>query len=461
MPDFTIHPASYRDPSGFVFRYGDSWYRQVNIRYREDYLQLTGSGLSDELTANGLLLPHNEVPANLTGSADWFRTLLPEQLSFISLPEEWCPAQLRDAALSTLAINRIAMEKGMILKDATPRNIQFPKGRPVLIDSLSFERYDPARPWVAYRQFCECFLYPLLLHHYLGSGTHRIISAWPDGIPAGITARMLPFRSRLKPGVWLHAFLPAMVSRSTRKSFKSDTVPPSFSKTRLIRLLSNLEDTVWTLNSPSPRDPGWLGYYEKDILSQRYLQEKRSVFDAMTDPIDFDSALDLGANDGYFTRILAEKDLPVIAAEADWRCVQALFQSRVKGRPVQALCVDIGNPTPASGFDHRERSAFSDRAVSDLVVALALLHHLVLGRNIPLPMVAAYLARLTRRWLLIEFVPLSDEKAAQLVQHKSAYPIPYDQAAFERQFSAWFTIDRKVTVPGTERIIYRMRKIPL
>lgn len=215
------------------------------------------------------------------------------------------------------------------------------------------------------------------------------------------------------------------------------------------------------MGSPASRDHGWVDYYDKDILSKSYLGEKQALFTSMIEGIDVTSALDLGANDGRFSRILAEKNIPVIAAEADWQCVQTLYVSQGKDRPIQALCVDIANPTPATGFDHRERSSFSDRAASDLVVALALLHHLVLGRNIPLPMVAGYLARLTRRWLLIEFIPLSDERSAQLVRNKSAYPTPYDQEEFERQFSAYFTIDDKAPIPGTQRVLYRMRKIPI
>jgi hypothetical protein len=454
MPEFTSHPASYRDPSGFVFRHGDHWYRQVNARYREDYLQLMGSGLYDKLVANGLLLPHREIPANYTDSPDWFKTLLPDQLPFISVPEEWCPAQLKDAALCTLAITRISIAHDMILKDATPRNIQFPKGAPVLIDSLSFERYEPSRPWVAYRQFCECFLYPLFLHRYLGSGTHPIICAWPDGIPAGITARMLPLRSRLRLPAWLHVFLPSMVGRNV----KSDAPLPVFSKTRMMHLLSNLEEVVRKLDVPGSSAKGWIAYYEKDILSKDYLREKQTLFLSMIDSLDFASALDLGANDGRFSQILAQKNVPVIAADADWQCVEALYRTSTGAHPIQALRVDIANPTPATGFDHRERSSFSERATSDLVVALALVHHLVLGRNIPLPMIAAYFARLTDRWLVIEFVPLDDEKSIQLVRHKSAYPTPYDQEAFEEHFGRVFTIERSSVIPGTARIIYLMRK---
>jgi hypothetical protein len=456
MPDYFPHPASFRDPSGFVFRCGANWYRQVNTGYRDDYLHLVQSGLYGELTAKGWLLPHTEIAENYTGSPDWYKTLLPEQLSFISYPEEWSPAQLKEAALCTLAISRLSIAHGMILKDATPRNIQFPEGRPVLIDSLSFERYDPSIPWVAYRQFCESFLYPLILHRYHGLGTHRLLAAWPDGIPAGAAGKMLPFRSRRSLAVWLHVLLPARINRSPKK----DGRMAAFDQNKLLRLLANLEDIIGGLEVDRPGEKGWSDYYDKTILSHAYLREKERLFSSWIGEIEFSSALDLGANDGHFTRLLAEKNVRVIAAESDWRCVQTLHRTVAKDRPVHALCVDIANPTPATGFNHRERTAFSERAASDLVTALALLHHLVLGLNIPLPMIAGYLAGLTNAWLIIEFVPLTDEKSRQLVEHKRVYPAPYDGDSFEMHFAPWFTIERRAVIPGTERTLYLLRKKP-
>lgn len=473
MAEHSVHPASYRDPSGFVFRSGDTWYRQVNTTYRDHYLQLMASGLYRELTEKGLLIRHREIEENYTGQADWFRTLLPEQLPFISYPEEWCPAQLKDAALCTLAIARIAIAHDMILKDATPRNIQFMGGKAVLIDSLSFERYDPAHPWVAYRQFCECFLYPLYLHRYHRFGTHRILTAWPEGIPAGIADRLLPFRSRRSLGVWLHVILPARIRHNRR----TVGTPRAFDRNRLLRLLTHLEDIVRNLDTdgpgvrddpgaPSnPGDRGWSAYYGDTILSQTYLQEKERLFREWVGPLSFSSALDLGANEGHFSRILAAGGHRVVAAEADWECVQTLHrQARggspvpYAGSPVHAVLVDIANPTPASGFDHRERSSFTRRAVSDLVTALALIHHLVLTQHIPLKMIAGYLAGLTRTWLIIEFVPLTDPKAAEMLRNKPVFPGPYDRQTFETEFERWFTIERQAIIPGTERTLYLLRK---
>jgi hypothetical protein len=450
LHEYSQHPASYRDPAGFVFRVGSIFYRQVNRRYAADFDLLIGSGLYAELTRQGLLLAHEEKEENLTGSAEWFKTLLPEQLDFIHLPEEWSPLQLKLAALCTLAILRTALSHGMILKDATPRNIQFRAGKAVLIDTLSFERYDPALPWIAYRQFCECFLYPLLLHHYHGEGVHRTVIAWPDGIPAAVTARLLPARSRWKLGVQLHVLLPAKMSGKS----SAGRAAVRFSADKLLQLVANLESVVSGLRTGRAEETTWSNYY--DVLGKGYLEEKERVFREWVSEISFSSALDLGANEGCFSKILAERGGRVIAAEADWKSIQVLHGVSA----VHAVCVDIANPTPATGFDNRERAAFTERAASDLVCALALIHHLVLAQNIPLTMVAGYFAELARQWLIIEFVPLSDEKCVELLRNKPVYPGPYEQSAFEAIFGVLFTIERQAVIPGTNRVLYCMKKKP-
>ncbi|MBN8787990.1 MAG: hypothetical protein J0I84_12950, partial [Terrimonas sp.] len=166
MNNLKKHPSSFRDPSGFVFEYEGKLYRQVNKRYADDYDLLLSSGLYDELLKGGKLIAHQALQQNLTGSNDWYVTLLPEQIQFISYPYEWCFDQLKDAALLTLDILQISLKHVMVLKDATSFNVQFVNGKPIFIDTLSFEKYNDTEPWVAYRQFVECFIVPLVLSSY-------------------------------------------------------------------------------------------------------------------------------------------------------------------------------------------------------------------------------------------------------------------------------------------------------
>ncbi|HYC28343.1 MAG TPA: hypothetical protein VEB42_05990, partial [Chitinophagaceae bacterium] len=154
MSNYLQHPSSFRDPSGFVFRTNGQVYRQVNQQYAATYDRFMQSGLYEKLTASKKLLPHTEIAENITGTDNWYKTLLPEQVRFISYPYEWCFDELKDAALLVLDIMKESIAHGFILKDATPFNVQFYNGKPVWIDTLSFDIYEPSKPWVAYRQFC-------------------------------------------------------------------------------------------------------------------------------------------------------------------------------------------------------------------------------------------------------------------------------------------------------------------
>jgi hypothetical protein len=462
------HPASFRDPSGFIFRVDSTYYRQVNRLYSENYDRLMQSGLYRDLAEKKLLIPHTELDENMMQSADWYKTLLPRQIPVISYPAEWCPAQLRDAALLTLDILELSLDRGMVLKDANPRNVQFLDGAAIFMDSLSFEKYDASLPWIAYRQFCECFLFPLYLHRYLGTGIHKIMGSYPEGIPAAVTAGLSPWKSRFNAGAWMHVFLQSRIQREVGRGGKDGPADAAgnrripFSKGKLLNLIRNLRHIVKGLNLQAVGVSTWSNYYNETILSSAYLEEKERLFVEYISEIDFGSALDLGANEGHFSRLLANRmpASPVIAIDFDWLCIQGLYdecQTR-KVSNIIPLCVDISDPTPASGFQNQERASFSDRAHCHLVVALALVHHLVLGKNIPLSSVARYFAELTNEWLIVEFVPLSDEKAQQLIRNKSVWHEPYDSAAFENAFGEYFSIGHRAAIPGTDRVLYRMKK---
>lgn len=455
------HPASFRDPSGFVYAARGNYYRQVNRSYAEDYDLLMSSGLYQKLTDKQLLIPHTEVGDEPEPFPDLYRTLLPRQLSFISYPYEWSFDQLKDAALLTLRILKIAVSYGMILKDATPYNVQFQGSSPVFIDTLSFEKYDPDKPWIAYRQFCECFLYPLLLEHYAHIDAQRLLSVYLDGIPAKTVATLLPARCRFKLGIWLHVYLQLAVSnRANTRSNRKETTATHFSKEKMLRLIGHLRSIIKDLHINAGTKSTWNNYYAETILSQNYLKEKEKVFRSFLDDIQPGSLLDIGCNDGYFSLIGAEKSSRVMAADFDSQCINRLYLSlkETPDKNVTPLIIDLSNPSPAIGFRNAERQSFAERSAADTVIALALIHHLVLSKNIPLPDVARQLSELTKNQLIIEFVPLEDEKSKQLIAQKTVYHLPYDVQAFEHHFSPWFEIEKRQIIPGTERVLYRLKK---
>jgi hypothetical protein len=460
MTNYTRHPSSFKDPSGFVFESEGKLYRQVNQYYAAPYRQLIDSGLYNKLVNQGQLIAHEEIAENITGSADWFTTLLPEPVETISYPYEWCFEQLQDAALLTLSVLKKALEHGMILKDATPYNIQFHKGRPIFIDTLSFDTYDPKQPWIAYRQFCQCFLFPLYLEHYLKTDIQKILSTYIDGIPVDIIAKLLPLKSRLSLGVWLHVYLQHSASTSTRANNNNhNNKTAAFSKKKLLDVISHLSSIITSFPANKTYKTTWSNYYEDTILSKEYLKAKEVIISEMSAATKARSVLDLGANDGYFSKIFAGRQMQVIATDSDNRCISRLYQEVKKDKieNILPLILDIANPSPAIGFNNQERAAFHDRIQTDLVAALALVHHLVIGKNISLPVLAEYFNKIAPE-LIIEFVPKEDEKVQHMLKTRPDTFIDYDQAHFEKYLSTYFDIIEKRPVAGTTRTLYRMKR---
>jgi hypothetical protein len=459
MTKYTRHPASFKDPSGFVFESEGKIYRQVNQYYAAQYRQLMDSGLYNLLVSRHQLIAHEEVAENITNAAEWYTTLLPEPVPTISYPYEWCFEQLQDAALLTLTVLKTALQHGMILKDATPYNIQFHKGRPVFIDTLSFDTYDPKQPWIAYRQFCQCFLFPLYLEHYLKTDIQRILSTYIDGIPVDIIAKLLPLKSRLSLGVWLHVYLQHSTSISTSASARTNKPNGAFSKKKLLDVIAHLNNIITNFPANKTYKTTWSNYYEDTILSKEYLQEKETIIREFCRQSKAQQVLDLGANDGYFSKLFASHQMQVIATDADNRCISRLYQEVKKNNieHILPLILDIANPSPAIGFNNQERAAFHDRIKPDLVAALALVHHLVIGKNISLPVLASYFNNIAPE-LIIEFVPKEDEKVQQMLQSRPDTFPDYTIPVFEALFFQYFEVISKKNVPGTHRILYHLMR---
>jgi hypothetical protein len=456
MVSYTRHPASFKDPSGFVFEADGKFYRQVNQFYAPQYRQLMDSGLYAQLVKHKHLVSHEEIDVNFTQDKEWFKTINPESVNYISYPYEWCFAQLKDAALLTLKILRTSLDYGMILKDATPFNIQFHNGKAVFIDTLSFDTYDPKQPWIAYRQFCQCFLFPLYLEHYLKSDIQKILSTYINGIPVEIIAKLLPLKSRLNLGVWLHVYLQNTTTATVDKDNKASV---RFSKKKLTDLISHLETIINNFPADKPFKTTWSNYYDDTRLSKEYVDEKEKIILDMVGQTGANTVLDLGANTGHFSKKLASQGMMVVATDTDSRCINQLYLDTTKkdSLNILPLVVDVANPSPAIGFNNRERAAFHERIQTELVLALALIHHLVIGRNIPLGALASYFHRIAPQ-LIIEFPPKTDPKVKQMLSSRPDVFMDYNQEHFESVFSNYFTIADQIKIPGTERILYRMIK---
>jgi hypothetical protein len=450
------HPSSYRDPAGFVFEKEGVLYRQVNTVFKEDFDLFINSGCYDRLVAEKILIPHHTIPENLTGSQEWYSTLLPEKINFISYPYEWSPEMLRDAALLTLRLAKEAISYGLILKDATPYNIQWHNGRLIFIDTLSFEKYNETEPWIAYRQFCECFVGPLLLMHYNKMPLHQMQLAYPEGIPLNVIRNLLPNRSRFSLYTYLHIHLHAEVANKKNTPATSSTV---FSKQKLLNVINSLESLLKKLKFPA-QESQWSEYYEEASKRNDYLEQKKRIIREWVDKITpLNKAIDLGANEGEFSQLLAGKDVYTVAADYDPWCINNLYL-KIKStgiQNIQPLIVDLSNPSPALGVNNNERESFLDRCDADLVMALALIHHLVIGKNIPFEKTAELFQK-AGTTLIIEFVPKQDDKIQLMLKTKKDIYTPYTEDNFIAAYKKYFTVTDRKNITGTERILFLMKR---
>jgi ribosomal protein L11 methylase PrmA len=453
--------ASFRDPSGFVFAEGDVLYRQVNRSFQPDFDFFMSSGLYGTLVERGLIVPHQEAASSMARSPDAYKVIRPERVPFISYPYEWSFGQLKDAALVTLTLQELALAHGMSLRDASAYNIQFRRGKPLLVDTLSFERLRENTPWVAYRQFCQHFLAPLALMRYRDVRLGQLTRIHLDGVPLDLASALLPVRARLRPALLIHLFLHA---RSQRRH--AATTEPgrqvrgrSFTKQAFRGLIQSLRGAVEKLRW----DPGktvWAGYYGAgESYSPEALDRKKSLVGSLLDEAAPKRVWDLGANTGLFSRVAAQHGSDVISFDLDPAAVELNYREVVSSEEtnILPLVMDVTNPSPSLGWENRERRSLAGRGPADLALALALIHHLAIANNVPLGRIADYFGAIAP-WLVVEFVPKNDPMVRRLLATREDIFPDYSEQGFERSFEGRFSIVRREPITGSDRVLYLMRK---
>ena len=438
--------SSFRDPDGFMFESRGEMFRAVNPSYKPAYDHLLTSGLYQKLVDREMIIPFEEINQTDLGLSGFYKVLKPERIRFISYPYEWAFNMLKGAALLTLEIQLLALEHGMSLKDASAFNVQFQNGKPVFIDTLSFELYPTDRPWIAYRQFCQHFLAPLALMAYVDPGLNRMFIIHIDGIPLDLTTKMLPLRSRLRLGLYLHIFLHAKSQQKHKDStIRFESMNKRFPMGSMIALLSGLKTTVANLHW-NPGGTEWADYTGEGVHTQEYIEFKTKIILQLLDEVKPQTVWDLGANTGNFSRLAAQKGSHVISFDIDPACVKKNYIQVRKDRETNILPLlqDLLNTSPSLGWDGTERLSIFKRDKPDLIMALAIIHHLAISANIPLESIASQFAGLGNH-LIIEFVPKEDEKVKHLLLNREDIFPDYHQSGFELAFSKYYTIEKIIS----------------
>jgi SAM-dependent methyltransferase len=450
-------PGSYRDPSGFVFRRDGVLYRQINASFADDWHAFESSGLAADLMDRRLLVPHQAAPIEFAPEQRAVAVIQPEEIGFISYPYEWSFSQLKDAALLTLDAQAKAGEHGMTLRDASAYNVQFKAGRPILIDTLSFERAAPDAPWKPYRQFCEHFLAPLALMAHRDGRLGLLLRNYIDGIPLDLAAELLPRGTRWSPGLAAHIHLHARSQRQHADDTDPAVREVTMKASRRLALLDHLRRTVEGLKVDAAGTQ-WADYADRTSYSATGTASKEAIVRRMLEAIGAKRAWDVGANTGRYSAIAADSGYEVVALDIDWAAVERHYLAlRSSGEArIMPLLADIAEPSPAIGWENEERASLLDRANADVVVGLALVHHLAIGRNVPLPMIGRLMARLAPN-LILEWVPKEDPMAKRLLAAREDIFADYSADGLRAAFRHDFEILEEAPIEDSLRILFRMR----
>ena len=449
--------GSFRDPSGFVYYRNKKIFRQIHQSYLSTFTELKNSGFLTKLTKQKLLLPFKETSLKLAFDTQAVKVLQTPRLPFVSYPYEWSFSQLKDAALLTLKLQKIALQHGFSLKDASAYNIQFWQGKPILIDLLSFEKYMPGKPWVAYRQFCEQFLGPLLLINYTDLRLTTLLRTHLDGIPLDLISRLLPKKTFLRLAISMHIHFHAKNQQQFGAQHQQRLT--RLSKLNLIALLDNLESLINSL-SLANQPTEWGKYYTFTNYSGKAFANKKKIVKQFINQIKPKTVWDLGGNTGEFSRLASNKGIFTVSFDIDPKAVEHNYQ-QVKTRQEKQLLpllLDLTNPSPRLGWALTERQSLLDRGPVELVMALALIHHLAISQNLPFENIADLMQNLSK-YLIIEFVPKTDSQVQKLLSTRKDIFDHYDQHNFEKAFLQHFHIIKKEPIKhGSQRVLYLMKK---
>lgn len=448
-------PGSYRDRNGAVFYRDGRVFRRLSARAQENWNLLRSASFFRSCRADGRIVDTWDVDPSQSGLGP--SVVEHARVPVVSYPYEWPFGMLKDAALLHLHLMRQALGADMILKDSSAYNIQWFGTRPTFIDIPSFEPLKPGEPWVGYRQFCELFLYPLMLQAYKGVDFRAWLRGRIDGIPAGQMHKLMSARDLLRPGVLLHVAAQSTLQKRSAGAgnVRGMLAEAGFDKSMILRNVEKLCGLVEKLALPRVRTE-WSDYDRSHSYEEAEFNRKVEFVRAAAGHRQWKLAWDLGCNTGTFSRIVADHADHVVAMDGDWMAVEYLYQrEKAAGDPksILPLVVNLADPSPNQGWLGSERKGLAERGRPDLTLCLALVHHIVISANIPLDHFIRWLAGLGTS-LIIEFVGRDDEMVQTLLANREDQYDDYHPENFRTLLQAYFDIRDHRDLKGGKRRIY-------
>ncbi len=471
---------SFRDPAGSVFIIGERVIRLVKDPAIEDFVSFLDSRTFRDFLDRGQVVPTSVLTpgqarefAEITEShmlvSHLDAALIAEhpRIPFPSYPYEWPPEMLYQAALLTLDLAERSLDDGFGLKDATPYNILFNSHRAVMVDVLSFERRDPHDAvWLPYAQFVRTFVLPLLVNKHFRLLLANVFVNQRDCLePQDVYRLCNPIQKLLPPFLGL-VTIPTWLTR--RSSAHHDQIYRKRSyrnqeQARFVvrRLIAALRRTLRKVAPEEGRRSEWSDYMQGTTQSQRYVAAKRTLVENALAHCRPQRVLSIGCNTGYFSALAAKAGGSVVAIDRD-EVVVGRVSRKARGEDLEILplVVDFTRPTPAIGWRNQECASFLDRAreTFDLVMMLAVVHHMLVSERVPLREIIGLAAELSKEFLLIEFVPPEDEMFRQIAHGRDALFRYLTREFFEATVGEYFELVLRSPLEGTARWLYLLRK---
>ena len=468
---FVEDPGSFRDRANRVYDNGVTVRRGINSDILEHWNRLREAPFFRGLTADGKVV----ATETCAGADDrWAAYLSHERIPFISYPYEWSFGMLKDAALLHLDITEKAIAAGWTLKDATAYNVQWRGTKPVFIDVPSFEPYRPGDPWGGYRQFCMMFLYPLMLKAYRGIDYIPFLRSSLEGVDPVMADQILSGFTRLRKGVLGHVFLHSrMQNRYLNKDLdeaKSLTeeaaadgpkraVRSKHSFAMVMGTIDGLRRTVEKLEVRDRRTT-WGNYDTEHSYAAGSFDLKKEFVRKYVQAEHRKLAIDFGCNTGTFSRICAENSDYVLAVDGDEKAIDRLFRD-LKGegsRKILPLVANLGNISPNQGWRGRERRSFDERAQPQLILCLAIIHHIVISANIPLDEFLEWLKSFNAS-VVLEWVGPDDDMVKMLLRNRVNQYAELTECNFQAAVAKRFSIEDSVALKGGVRKLLYLRPL--
>jgi SAM-dependent methyltransferase len=465
--------GSFRDRANRVYDDGEKIVRGINAAALANWTGLSGTAFFKQLVEAGRVVGTRLLSAGESvdvADGAWAAYLVHDRVPFISYPYEWCFGMLKDAALLHLEILERAIPCGWTLKDATAYNVQFVGAMPVFIDIPSFVPYKRGEPWVGYRQFCMMFLYPLMLRAYRGIDYLPLLRGNLEGIDPETANRILSGRDRVRKGVFGHVYLHSkMQSRYRNRDLdqakllteEGDRRPElqkvgRHTEAMVVGMIQGLRRTVERLKSPDDRTT-WGDYETDHSYAEKSYSAKKAFVEQVVKARRRKLVWDVGCNTGTFSAIAASNSDYVVAIDGDTKAIERLYQRQKKAGATNILPIvmNLGSASPNQGWRGTERKALENRAKPELILCLALIHHIVISANIPLQEFVGWLRDFECE-VVIEAVGLGDDMTRMLLRNRVNQYDELEDDTFERILGARFHIVRSEPLKGGMRKIYHL-----